>query len=86
MKEEMSDDEEPTFVEVSILCDRCEDLLAATAETYPVAQYALMDIARKLGWYVAERASTNGSTLTNHPRCDLCAKCYRAWISSGQKP
>jgi len=82
----MSDDDVPLFVEVSILCDRCEDLLAATAETFPAAEGALLDIARKLGWYVAVRAATNGSSLTKLPSCDLCPKCYRAWMTSAQTP
>ena len=75
----MADDAEPVFVEVSILCDRCEDLLAATADTYSAAEGALLDLARKLGWYVAARAGTNGSHLNRLPACDLCPKCYRAW-------
>ena len=78
----MGDDDVPVFVEVSILCDRCEDLLAATADTYSAAQGALLDTARKLGWYVAARVGTNGSYLTNLPSCDLCPKCYRAWAPS----
>lgn len=79
------DDETPLFVEVSILCDRCEDLLAAKADTYPAAQDSLMDFVRKLGWYVAERAATNGSSVMK-PACDLCPKCYQAWIGSGGAP
>lgn len=79
-------DDDTLFVEVSILCDRCEDMLAATADTYPAAQDALMDIARKIRWYVAERAGTNGSSLMKRPTCDLCPKCYQAWIDSGQEP
>ena len=78
----MADDDVPVFVEVSILCDRCEDLLAAMGDTYPAAQGALLDLARKRGWYVAVRAGTNGSHLTNLPPCDLCPKCYRAWTPS----
>ena len=82
----MADDDTPLFVEVSILCDRCDDLLAATADSYSVAQDTLMDIARKLRWYVAERAASNGSSVTKSPTCDLCPKCYQAWIDSGQAP
>lgn len=82
----MEDDEVPTFVEVSILCDRCEARLATTADTFPAAQEMLNDLVRKLGWYVADRAASNGSSLTKRPHCDLCPICYQAWIGSNQAP
>jgi hypothetical protein len=68
-----------TTVEVSIICDRCEDFLAASAETYPAAQAKLMARAGELNWYVADRVSANGVPAIPRPRWDLCSKCYERW-------
>ena len=75
-----NDENAETLTEVSIICDRCEDILTASAQTYPEAQDKLVALAGDLSWYLTERVSTNGAPAIPRPNRDLCARCYERWL------
>ena len=68
------------MTEVSIICDRCEDVLTAGAATYPEAQDKLVALAGDLSWYLADRVSANGAPAIPRPNRDLCSRCYERWL------
>ena len=68
------------MTEVSIICDRCEDVLTAGAATYPEAQDKLVALAGDLSWYLADRVSANGTPAIPRPNRDLCSRCYERWL------
>ena len=74
------DQDDEIMTEVSIMCDRCEDILTASAATYPEAQEKLVTLAGDLRWYVADRVSANGTAAIPRPNRDLCARCYERWL------